>query len=137
MVEHVPVIPHTRRETRASRRTRSRLAGIGGVGVALGITAAVVIAPMAQASAPTSKLSAGGTVAAHHVGAITAPAVDVELAVTVPTIVKNEPPPVHKPKAKPFKKSYQQKSDSAVSADGDKNCGDKHHGDGDGWKNKG
>jgi hypothetical protein len=132
MVEHVPVIPHTRRETRAASRTQSRLAGIGGIGVALGITAAVVVAPMAQASAPATKLSPGGPVAAHHVDAITAPAVEANLAVTVPTIIKNEPPP--KPKAKPFKKTYQQKSESQVAADGDKDCGDKSYGDGGGWK---
>jgi hypothetical protein len=134
MVEHIPVIPHARREARAANRGKSRIAGIGGMGVALGITAAVVIAPMAQATAPATKLSPGGPVAAHHVSAVTAPAVEAELSVTVPTIIKNEPPP--KPKAKPFKKTYQQKSESQVGGDGDKNCGDKSGGEWEGWKDK-
>lgn len=136
MVEHVPVTPHRRRDARATSpgQVRSRLAGIGGMGVALGITAAVVIAPMASASAPATKLSPGGPVAAHHVDAVVAPAVAVDLSVTVPTIIKNEPPPVKKPKPKPFKKTWQEKSSTAVAAEGDKNCGDKSHGDWDGDK---
>jgi hypothetical protein len=100
------------------------------MGIALGITAAVVIAPMAHAGTPTTKLSAGGPVAAHHIDAVVAPAVAVDFAVTVPTIIKNEPPPVKKPKPKPaYKKQAPAQSSTEVAAEGHKGCGDKSHGD--------
>lgn len=131
MVEHIPVVPHSRREARrAAQRAsvRSRLAGIGGVGVALGITAAVVVGPMASADTAPAKVAViASPVKAQTIAAVTAPVVEVDLNVSVPTITKNEPPPAPKPKVKSYNGSKKAKtySETQAVADHHKDCGDK------------
>lgn len=124
MVEEVPVMPHGRRETRAARRrrARTRLTGVAGVGALLGLTAAVVVAPMAQGSNSALAISPAGSPAHSQVGAVTAPVVDSLFTVDVPTITHNPPPPPPpKPKAKPRVAT----STFAAGADaGDKDCGE-------------
>jgi len=130
--EQVPVISHSRREARDRARARTRLAGIGGIGAALGITAAVVIAPIAQGSAPAAALTPAGAVKVQTVSAVTAPLVEQSVAVEVPTIVKNEPPPPPKVKAKFKAPSKQAKHADGVAGDDDHGCGDKYGVEG-GW----
>jgi hypothetical protein len=127
MVEHVPVLPHGRRATRAARqqRARSRLAGLGGVGAALGLTAAVVMAPMAQGSNPPRGLAPAVSPAAQHVDAVAAPTVDSVFTVTVPTITHNPPPPPP-PKPKPAGVKRDQTGVSDVGDKRDRDCGDKY-----------
>lgn len=138
MVEQVPVVSHSRRASREERKrqVRGRWASIGGVGAALGITAAVVIAPMAQGSDAAPASAPAVLPVVHNVKPVTAPLVDELPAVVVPTVIKNPPPPPPKPKVKVYSsnKSKASKDQTQVAADGDKNCGDKHYGDRDGDK---
>lgn len=127
MVELVPVLPHGRRDTRAARRQRARkrLSGVAGVGAVLGLTAAVVVAPMAQGSTASLSIAPAGSPAGTHVDAVTAPVVDSVFTVTVPTITHNPPPPPPpKPRSKP--RIATSSHTGAVSDSGDKDCGDKH-----------
>lgn len=148
--EHIPVVPHSRRQARATQRksVRSRLAGIGGVGIALGVTAAVVMAPMANAGTAPAKVASVAPAHTVTVSAVTAPAVEVDLSVAVPTVTKNEPPPAPKPQTtsksstKSGSKTASKTSSESGSHEG-KDCVDKSHGgessggDWKGWKNKG
>lgn len=126
MVELVPVLPHSRRESRAARRqrARTRLSGVAGVGAVLGLTTAVVVAPMAQGAPVSLSIAPAGSAAHTDVSTVTAPIVDSVFTVTVPTITHNPPPPPPpKPKSKP---RVAASNHTAASADsGDKDCGDK------------
>ncbi len=126
MVELVPVLPHGRRETRVARRRRARqrLTGVAGVGAILGLTAAVVVAPMAQGSNASLSIAPAGSPAGTHVSAVTAPVVDSVFTVDVPTITHNPPPPPPpKPKSKP--RVAVSHENAAGSDYGNKDCGDK------------
>lgn len=125
MVEYTPVHTPSRRDMRR-HRARTRAAGVGGLGAALGITAVVVIAPVAQGSSgiETSVAAAPVAAIAAEVPAVKAPYVDSYVLVEVPTVTKNPPPPVSSP-AKAAKKAAKGADVSSVLADGHKDCGDK------------
>ena len=134
MVEQIPVINHYRRETRlqARRRLHTRLGGIGGVAAAMGITAIVVMAPMAQGanSGPTSVTPASIPVATT-VHAVTAPLVTHDEALELPSFTLNPPPPAPKVKThKTHVSSAQVAADDVAGDDAEGGCSGQHH-DGD------
>jgi len=131
MVEQIPVINHYRRDAReqARHRMRTRLGGIGGVGAALGITAIVVMAPMAQGanSGPTSVAPASVPVVTT-VHTVTAPLVTHEEALELPTFTVNPPPPPP-PRVKTHK-TYQSSNTLAaddVAGDDGGGCSGHHY----------
>lgn len=124
----------TAHATGTARRSR---AATGAIAAVLGVTAAVVIAPIASGS-PASADLPGQTVTAPVVApvtdVITAPAVEVSYDVTVVTVTVDPPEPTKPPvKTKKTNKSKSSSSSGGVSASesGKKDksgCGDKHHG---------
>jgi len=132
MIEQVPVTNHFRRDAReqARHRMRTRLGGIGGVAAALGITALVVMAPMAQGAnpAPVAVAPAQAPVVTT-VGAGTAPVVTSTEALELPSFTLNPPPPapVVKKKAK-VKTPNVDAQAQEVAGEGDHGgCGDKSY----------
>ena len=131
MVEQVPVIKNYRRDAReqARHRMHTRLGGIGGVAAALGITAIVVMAPMAQgANAGPTYVAPASLPVVTTVHTVTAPLVTHEEALELPTFTLNPPPPapkVHKAHHSPAPVA----ADDVAGDDGGGGCSG-HHSDG-------